>query len=91
MLSMGIEFVSAYPRNYIKRSICITFFDQMKGQIITIWQEWKEGSYFFAKTCIVTKYYEAFCKKASKLKWIEKIVKIESDIIKTELQNDACK
>lgn len=67
MLSMGIEFASGYLGNYIKRSICITFFDQMKGQIAIIWQEWKEGSYFFRKNYIISKYYEAFCKKARKL------------------------
>lgn len=62
----------------------------MKGQIATIWQEWQERSYFFAKSHIVIKYYEAFCKKASKLKWIEKIMKNELDMIEKELQNDAC-
>jgi hypothetical protein len=50
----------------------------------------KKEAIFFAKSYIVIKYYEAFCKKASKLKWIEKIVKNELDMIKKELQNDAC-
>jgi hypothetical protein len=33
MLSMGIEFASAYLGNYIKRSICITFLSNERGKL----------------------------------------------------------